>query len=176
MSNAENEYRDVASAEMETTTYKPRKVRAFDPAVMFDDGGKGKALDIRDYVHSGKLSKARMVLAFKLTGKPYMDYDDLASVAEEIREKYRATRLAREGNPDLIDEQPILLDRVNYRGNRIELVVTTERGSDLSFCNRTLISLWVKEKWANKAPVVTAKDNVLLGMVSAIKRFFGLAA
>lgn len=164
---------DSCDAEV-ANTYKPRKVRAFDPAVMFDDGGKGKALDIRDYVHSGKISKALKALAFKMTGKPYLDYADLASITEEITRKYRATRIVREGNVNDVVEQPILLDRVNYRGNRIELVVTTERGSDLSFCNRTLISLWVKEKWANKKDESMVKVHG--GVVLAIKKFFGLAA
>ena len=166
---------DSSDAEV-ANTYKPRKVGIFDLAVMFDDGGKGKALDIRDFVHSGKLSKTLRVLSFKMTGKPYMDHADLVGVTEEITRKYRATRIAREGNANEIIEQPIELDGVNHRGNKVGLVVTTERGSSLSFCNRTLISLWVTEKWADKDSESTDKANVLVGVVSAIKRFFGLAA
>lgn len=179
MSTIENKNSDAAVvAETETITYAPRKVRAFDPAAMFDDGGKGKGLDIRDYVRSGKLSKARRVLAWKITGKPYMNRADLERVAEEIKGKYRATRIAREGSVDDVIEQTIELDRVNYRGNKIGLVVTTERGSSLSFCNRTLISLWVTERWveADEMPTIEAKSSVLDGVASTIKRLFGLAA
>ena len=160
------------------STYTPRKEWAFDPAAMFDDGGKGKALDIRDYVHSGKLSKTRRVLAWKITGKPYMDHANLERISEEIKGKYRATRIAREDSVDNIVEQAIELDGVNYRGNKVGLVVTTERGSDLSFCNRTLLSLWVTERWAeaDEMPTIESKSSVLDGVVSTIKRLFGLAA
>ena len=176
MSTMENKSSDAVVAETGTITYTPRKVRAFDPAAMFDDGGKGKGLDIRDYVYSGKLTKARRVLAFKMTGKPYMDRADLERIAEEVTRKYRETRIAREGNGDEVVAQTIELDRLNYRGNKVGLVVTTERGSSLPFCNRTLISLWVTEKWASKNPTGTSQSSVLGGVVSTIKRFFGLAA
>lgn len=174
----ENKSSDAVVAETGTITYTPRKVRAFDPAAMFDDGGKGKGLDIRDYVYSGKLSRMLRVLAFKMTGKPYMDRADLERIATEIKEKYRATRIAREGSVDDVVEQTIELDGVNHLGNKIGLVVTTERGSSLSFCNRTLLSLWVTERWAeaDEVPTIEAKSSVLEGMVSTIKRLFGLAA
>jgi hypothetical protein len=142
--------------------------------------GKKKGCDCRDFFHEGKAKRMLTALAFYWAGEPWLDADEFSELADNVRAAYRAERLAREGSKNEVVETKVVLHGFNYRGNRVALIITTKRGSELEFCNRTLLSVRVVEQpdFDDACDDETAaEENGLWGrFVRACTSFFGRAA